>query len=131
MILTLDSSILIDLEKGIQQTKEKIRKLAIIHPDPAPISFMAYVELYTGMLEKKPKKFEKASMFLQQFPFLPLTKRTAEIMATFKKKYDERGISLSLADVLIASQVKEHNLLLVTKDKDFGKVEEINKIIIS
>ncbi|MBI2142325.1 PIN domain-containing protein [Candidatus Woesearchaeota archaeon] len=47
-----------------------------------------------------------------------------------KYKYDKKGIILSLADLIIASQVKETNMTLVTKDKIFERIEEINKVLL-
>ena len=48
-----------------------------------------------------------------------------------KYKYDKKGETLPLADFLIASQVIENNMLLVTADKDFDKIEELRKIVIT
>ena len=39
-------------------------------------------------------------------------------------------MTLALADLLISSQVIENNLILVTMDKDFEKIESLKKIIL-
>ena len=130
MIIALDTSILIDVELGDSETIAKLKEITAIHTDPAYIPFISYMEFYYGISERGPARFEKAYSFLQKFPFLTPTKRTAEIQGELRKKYHEKGIILSLADLLIASQVKEHNFILITKDKDFLQIEEIKKIII-
>jgi len=42
----------------------------------------------------------------------------------------EEKYNLPLADLVIASQTLEYNCILVTKDKDFEKIKEIDKIIL-
>ncbi len=130
MIIALDTSILIDVESGNTETIAKLKKITTIHPNPAYVPFVSYMEFYYGISERSLTKFEKAYAFLQKFPFLTPTKRTAEIQGELRRKYHKKGITLPLADMLIASQIKEHNFILVTKDKDFQQIEEIRKIII-
>lgn len=129
MILALDSSILIDLENGNKETIQKLRKLAEKHQNPACISFMSYFELYYGILNKIEKNKEKAYALLQKFPVLHTTEKTAKILAEMKREYEKKGVHFSLADLFIASQIKEHGLLLVTKDRHFEAIEDIQKII--
>lgn len=129
MIITLDTSILIDLEQAIPETIEKLKKLSSIHHAPAHITFISYFEFYFGIMNRSPKNIQKAYEFLQKFPVLQPTKRTAEILAKLRKDHEKKGQTLPLADLLIASQVQEHNLLLVTRDKDFQIFENIQKVI--
>ena len=130
MILALDSSILIDLEQNNKETVYKLQKIVEKHQSPACIPFIAYFELYYGTIDRIDKNKEKALHFLQKFPLLQPTQKTARILAEMKKKYDTEGISFSLADIFIASQVKEHGLLLITKDKAFSHITDIEKIIL-
>ena len=129
MILALDSSILIELQNGNKDVIKKIQELKEVHQSISYIPFIVYFEVYGGILKKLERNQQEAYKFLQLFPLLQPTKKTAEILAELKKKYDELGEALPLADLMIASQVKEHNLLLVTKDTDFNKIQEIKKII--
>lgn len=129
MILTLDTSILINLEQANHQTIEKLKKLSAIHHAPAHLTFISYFEFYYGIMNRSPKNIQIAYEFLQKFPVLQPTKRTAEILAKLRKDHEKKGQTLPLADLLIASQVQEHNLLLVTKDKDFQIFEGIQKVI--
>ncbi|MBI5072297.1 type II toxin-antitoxin system VapC family toxin [Candidatus Woesearchaeota archaeon] len=130
MILTLDTSILIDLEQAIPETIEKLKRLSELHHSPAHITFISYFEFYFGITGRSPKNYQKAYEFLQKFPVLQPTKRTAEILAKIKKEHEQKGQTLPLADLLIVSQVQEHNLLLVTKDKDFQIFDYIPKVIL-
>jgi len=130
MILTLDTSILIDLEEAVPQTIETLKKLCSVHSSPACLTFIPYFEFYFGIIERSPKNYQKAYEFLQKFPVLQPTKRTAELLGTLRKQHEIKGQTLPLADLLIASQVQEHNLLLVTKDKDFQIFLNVQKIIL-
>ena len=130
MILTFDTSILIDLEEAIPATIESLKKLSSIHQVAACLTFIPYFEFYFGITGRSPKNYQKAYEFLQKFSFLQPTKRTAEILAKIRKDHEKKGQTLPLADLLIVSQVQEHNLLLVTKDKDFQMFDAIQKIIL-
>ncbi len=130
MTLALDTSVLIDIENEVQETTKKLQQLRKSHPGPAFVTYIPYFEFFSGLLNKNKKNFERAYILLQKFPYIIPTPDTAEIMARMLKKYEKKGINFSLADLMIASQVKQHNLLLVTKDKDFEKIDEIKKVIL-
>lgn len=130
MILVLDTSILINLEKGEKDTIKKIEELSKVHNSPAVITFVNYFEFLLGIKERNPKNKEKALSFINKFGVLKVNKETADTLSELKYKYDKKGFTLPLADFLITSQVIENNMLLVTKDKDFEKIGELKKVII-
>jgi len=130
MTLVLDTSILIDIERRKEVTLEKLRQIILIHQQPAKITFVNQFEFLLGIKEREPKNKEKAIAFLNQFLGINTTKLTAGILSDLKYKYDKIGKNLSLTDLLIASLVIENNMVLLTKDKDFEKIEELKKIII-
>ncbi|MBI2564411.1 type II toxin-antitoxin system VapC family toxin [Candidatus Woesearchaeota archaeon] len=130
MILVLDTSILIELERKNISVIEKLRKYVELYPSPAQITFMNYFEFYHGLQNKNIKNKEKVLSFINKFNILKLTKETAKFLSDLKTKYDNQGISISLADLIIASQVIENNLILITLDKDFEKIKELKKIIL-
>ncbi len=125
MNLVFDTSIIIDLERGRRETIVKINELRKLYPAPARISFISYFEFLYGLKEKSPKNQEKSRAFIDKFRVLQTSKKTAEILANLKKLYE-----LSLSDLIIAAQVIENNYILVTKDKDFEKINEIERIIV-
>lgn len=131
MTLVLDTSVLIDLEKGSKDVIARIKELSKTHNGPAVIAFINYFEFLFGIRERNPKNKEKALSFINKFGVLKVNKETAQILSDLKYKYDKKGETLPLADFLIASQVIENNMLLVTADKDFDKIEELRKIAIT
>jgi predicted nucleic acid-binding protein len=123
--LIFDTSILVDFERGYASTITSIDDLKKRYPVPAKISFITYFEFLLGLKEKSIKNKEKSRNFIEKFNVLHTTKNTAEKLLILKQKYE-----LPLADLLIAAQVMENNGILITKDKDFEQVEEIEKIIL-
>ena len=130
MSLILDTSILIDIEKGDNYTIRKLSELSKIYNAPVQITFITYYEFLMGLKIGKPNKYNELLNFINSFGVLKITKKTADILSDLKIKYDLKGISLSLADLLIASQVIENKQIMLTKDKDFERIEELNKIFI-
>ena len=130
MILVFDTSIIVDIERNNIDIINKIKKLIKLHPSEAKITFITYYEFLKGVEKRKIKNKEKAIEFINKFGLLDINKRTAEILAELKIKYDRLGIEFSLADLLIAAQTIENQMLLVTKDKNFDKIKELNKFIL-
>jgi len=130
MTLCLDTSILIDLERKNPKTLNSIKEQIIFHPKPAKIAFISYFEMLYGIENKNVKNKEKAASFLEEFEVLNTSKETAKILSSLKRKYEKKGLIFSLSDLLIASQAIENNLTLITKDKDFEKIEELQKIVL-
>lgn len=125
MNIILDTSILIELERGNKEVISGVDELRKLYPAPAKISFINYFEFLYGLKDKSIKNKEKSKSFVELFEVIQTTKKTANNLVNLKQKYE-----LPLADLLIASQTLETNGLLVTKDKDFERIDEIDKVII-
>ena len=68
--------------------------------------------------------------FINKFNCLKPSGITAQILAELRNKYEKKGIAIGLADLIVASTAKEHNMAVVTQDKIFEKIDEINKIVL-
>ncbi len=130
MTLIFDTSIIIDLERNYQPTIKKLQQLAKDYPLPAQITFITEFEMLLGNKEKSPKNQEKVKLFLSLFSVLHTNARTADILAMLKHKYDSEGVPIALADLLIATLCIQENKILITKDKNFKKIEELSTIIV-
>ncbi|MDO8459915.1 MAG: type II toxin-antitoxin system VapC family toxin [Nanoarchaeota archaeon] len=130
MSLVFDTSILIAIERGDKATMNKLEELYKSYSSSPQLTFVSFFEYLVGLKIRKSKSFQNNLTFLKRFNVLHTTDSSAEILSDLKIKYDKKGISLSLADLLSASIVIDNNLLLVTKDKDFEKIEELKKIIL-
>ncbi len=130
MTLVMDTSILIDIERRKEETINKLNNLIKKYPSPAKITFINEFEFKFGLEKHEPKNKEKALVFLNNFSVIQTSKKTAGILAKLKYKYDRKGIVIPLADLLIASLVIENSMVLLTKDNDFLKIEELEKIVL-
>lgn len=125
MSLILDTSIVIEIERGNREVIKRLEELRKLYPAPPKISFMTYFEFLYGLRKKSVKNREKSRAFLELFEVIQTTNTTAEFLVLLREKY-----GLSLTDLFIASQVMETNGVLVSKDGDFDKIEEIEKIVL-
>lgn len=130
MSLAFDTSILIGIERKNVEVLKRVKELSKIYPLVPQLPFISHFEYFFGLKKRMPKNFEKLLRILKQFYLLQITEKTSDILSDLKLKYDSQGIQFSLADLLIASQVIENNLILVTLDKDFEKIEELKKIVL-
>ena len=130
MTLLLDTSILVGIQRKDRDIIRKLGNLTKIHFHPSSVSFINYFEFYYGLIDKNVKNRQIMIEFINKFNCLKASVMTAQILAELKHKYDKKGILIGLADLIIASQAKENNLVLVSMDKTFEKIEDINKIIL-
>lgn len=130
MMLVFDTSVIIAIEKENKKVINEVAKLSDIYGGMPQTTFITCYEFLLGIKNRSPKNQAKAVEFLNNFNCLSATRKTAEILSEMRDKYDKRGININLADLIIASQTKENNMVLVTIDKTFKKIDDINKIII-
>lgn len=123
--LILDTSIVIELERGNKEIIRKLGELKEMYPASPKISFMTYFEFIYGLRKKAVKNKDKSIAFVELFEVIQTNKKTANFLALLKEKHE-----LSLSDLFIASQVMEDNGILVTKDRDFERISEIDKIFL-
>ena len=130
MMLIFDTSVIISIEREDKAVIRKIHELSMIYVGQPQITFVTCYEFLLGIKNRSPKNQNEALEFINNFNCLSATKRTAEILAELRHKYAVKGIEIALADFIIASQVKEYNMALVTRDKTFEKIDEISKVIL-
>jgi predicted nucleic acid-binding protein len=117
MLVLLDTNILIDIEKGHQDTIEKLKALYLQFPNSElSVSWANYFEFYFG------NETKEARDFLTQFAFMEMDKKSTEIFTELKK----RKLDVNDFDLLIASVAIANGAMLVTKDNDFEKVKGLN-----
>lgn len=130
MSLVFDTSILIAIERGDKEIINKLEELYKSYQSSPQLTFVSFFEYLIGLKIRKTKSFQTNLIFLKKFNVLHTTISSAEILSDLKIKYDKKGITLSLSDLLSASIVIDNSLILVTKDKDFENIEELKKIIL-
>ncbi|MBI4147923.1 type II toxin-antitoxin system VapC family toxin [Candidatus Woesearchaeota archaeon] len=130
MTLVLDTSLIIDIEQRKQSTITQLHRLSTLHPLPAKITFITEFEFHYGVRQRTPANKEQAIAVLHKFSVLHTSHKTAELLSELKHAHEKKGVTLPLADLLIATLAIENDMTLVTKDKDFQKIEELKSIIL-
>lgn len=125
MHLIFDTSVIIELQRKNHEVIRKIEELRKIYPAPPKIEFITYFEFLEGISNKSEKNQQDSRIFIELFDMLNITKNTARNLVMLRKLYE-----LPIPDLLIAAQVMENNCFLVTRDKDFECIKEIDKEVI-
>ena len=124
MSVILDTSILIELQRGDQTVRREIQSLSRRFPATPSITFLNVFEYLVG-IRTLTKRKAQAIKLLENFEVINTTAKTAEVMASLRSKYDKLGVVVSLSDLLIAGLAIENDMLLVTSDKDFEVIKEL------
>ena len=130
MSLVFDTSVLIALQRKDDQVIAKLEELSKTYALTPFTTFLNLFEFLLGIKLKPPRNAKESVAFVRRFDILNTTERTSELMADLKLKYDRKGLVLPIADLIITSLVIENDMVLVTRDRDFEKIEELHKEII-
>ena len=125
MIPVLDTSVLIDIENNSEPSLARLKEIRKTYETPPRISFITYFEFFHGLRRRQFEKRKEAMELLDLFDILEMGKTTARKMSQLKDSYP----SLSLSDVIIASQAIECGGILITRDRDFEQIKELEKVI--
>ncbi len=124
----LDTSFVISLARG--------EELALDDPpQEAAISAVTLCGLHHGVLvatdEQRPGRLATLIFAERRFAALPVDTRIAphygRLLADVRRR---RGKKLQTADALIAATAAAHGLPLITRDRDFAKLDSIDAIIV-
>ena len=106
----LDTDVLIAYLRGYTETVRLLRELTEKRTDFS-VSAVTVVEIEAGIRDKEK---EKTYELLDLFEICPLDISTAQLAGSSLRKYRGKGISLSLADVIIGATAVIQDLILVT-----------------
>lgn len=124
----LDTSFVISLARGEDLTLEN-------PPEEAAISAVTLCGLHHGVLvatdDQRPGRLATLIFAERRFAALPIDTRIAphygRLLADARR---HRGKKLQTADALIAATAAAHGLPLITRDRDFAKLDSINAIVV-
>lgn len=131
MTVVLDTNVLIDRENGDKGTKEALLGLQNSHPDNIHLALPVVAEYYYGLIERSENKGEADMSALQRYSLLSLRMPTMIRFAEIKHRLDREGNKIPLFDTMIAANVIENDMTLVTYDRHFERVSELNLELIS
>jgi len=118
----LDTTVIIDCLRG---RKETVDFLAEIASEGSVVGCCAIniTEIYAGMRENERQVTKR---FLDSLEYYEATRNIAEQAGEYKRQYAEKGITLSLSDVIIAAVAISNNLILVTDNLRHYPMPEVN-----
>lgn len=128
-MILLDTNILIELERGNKEIISMLEEMSQKHSTPS-LPFPVFSEYYYGYLKKGRKDVQTALERLDEFEILNSTRKSAMLFSEIKYNLEKTGQIISDMDLLIASICIDNNATLITADKQFEKVKDLNKIIL-
>lgn len=127
MNYVLDTGILIEISKDNKSLIDQLDKLLRSTTAEPSITLFNFAEFYAGEIGRR--RESEALKFLSSFNQLTLSQASAKTYAELWHRYSRKGTPVAVFDLLIASIAIVSNATLLTLDKDFGKVDELKKII--
>jgi tRNA(fMet)-specific endonuclease VapC len=97
-------------------------------PENLAVSSITEAELWYGVKKRKSKKLEKlVHDFLTPIKVIEFTSTDALIFGKLFADLEQKGITIGMADTMIASAAISNNLILVTDNtKHFKRVKGLN-----
>lgn len=121
--MILDTSVLVDIDRGTDQ--EKIEKLE--KEGPHSISSITKTELYTGANLRQQTDQKGLEKLLSAFKEIPLEKEVAEKAGELIARKQKEDLSIGLNDIYIAATAIKKDKKLLTRDtEDFQEIKELN-----
>ncbi len=119
--LLLDSSVIFDhLNSRSGRTEHLLRLLDQGHTLACcPVNI---TEVYAGL---RPGEEAATKLFLDSLDFFPITKEVARSAGNMRRRWRQKGQTLSYTDVTIAAVAIEHGLALLTDNRKHFPMPEI------
>jgi tRNA(fMet)-specific endonuclease VapC len=117
----VDSTFLIDLSLGHAGALGKARDLESRH-ERIGIPAIVLTEFLVGAYARGGGQLPKAIELVSQFEFCDVTESIALDAARLGGECFRRGNPASNLDLLIASTVRHHRAVLLTRDEDFARI---------
>lgn len=125
-MILIDTSVLIDFLKGIENIKTKQFESIIKNDIPYGISIYTYMEILQGAKTDKEYQLLKEYLETQNIFYLKNNLKSYEYASRMYTKCRRKGITIrSTIDILIAQTAIENNLVLLHNDKDFIKISSV------
>ncbi len=119
-MIIADTDVLIDYLAGTQPTADQVR--AYVESDGLQTSAITCFELLSGARDGK--RGNRVRRLMAAIPVLPLDREAAERSAAVRQQLARRGVSIGMADSLIAGIALVNGLPLMTRNrKHFENVE--------
>ncbi len=117
----LDTTVIIDCLRGKNERPDFLRHLCL-EGNTLGCCAVNVAEVWTGV---KPKEKSITEELLDSLEYYEITSQAAKLAGELKQRYAQKGVSLSLADTLIAAVAITQGLTLVTDNPRHFPMPEI------
>ncbi|PKL15278.1 MAG: VapC toxin family PIN domain ribonuclease [Spirochaetae bacterium HGW-Spirochaetae-5] len=124
----LDTNIIIDLFNGVDAVTKKL-----INADEVFVPNVVIGELYFGLYGSKKTKsnIKRLEDFILSSTVINTNIETARIYGYIKNELKKKGTPIPENDIWIAALAKQHSLKVLTRDKHFKSVDNIDTDILN
>ncbi len=119
-MLILDTSAVIELLNGTDKGKKVVE---FVKDKPLAITSFTVYELLLGMREDEKEVTEN---FIKSVNILDFDLESSRKSAIIEKRLKKKGTPINKVDVFISAICSLKSSILISGDKDFSKIEEIN-----
>ena len=122
----LDTNIVVPFLNGDQEILDRFKQLPEIN-----IPFLSLGELYYGAHKssKTVQNLEKIKLFIESHcNVIHSSELTTEFYGELKNELLKQGTPIPENDIWIASLSREHSFTLVTRDKHFKNITDLNLV---
>jgi tRNA(fMet)-specific endonuclease VapC len=117
----IDASALIEWKKGNPKVAKVMEKMENIS-----ISSLTQFEFMVGI----GKEDEATSLFLKEYPLVPFDAIDSVRAVDIYRKLSGKGKMIKTVDILVAAQALNRGLTIVSTDRHFGWVDNLESITI-
>ena len=119
----LDTSVIIDCLRGIKHRPQQLENLCV-QGHMLGCCCVNIAEIYAGV---KPGEEKVTQKLINSLEYFEITREIAQKAGKLKHFYQKRGITLHLADTLIAATALSQDLILITDNAKHFPMPEIKK----
>jgi tRNA(fMet)-specific endonuclease VapC len=118
----LDTDIIIYNLKGNEMVRQNLRNHI---NDPIQISSVTLMELYYGAFksQKVESNIAKVRKIENSIEIISINTDQVELFGMLKVKLEKAGTPLDDFDLILAATALSHNLILVTNERHFSRIE--------
>lgn len=117
----LDTTVIIDCLRGKRDRPAMLKQLCL-KGNTLGCCAINIAEIWNGA---KPKEKKATEGFLDNLEYFEISRESAKLAGELKQRYSLEGITLSLADTLIAAVVITQRLVLITDNPKHFPMPEL------
>ena len=121
-VLLPDTNVLVDALNGKHDRRNWLREL-VLQGYGIACCAVTLTEVYAGM---RPHEADKTDEFLSPFAWYDISRAVARRAGRLRFEWSARGVTLALADTLIAATALEYGLKLVTRNRKHFPMPELS-----